>query len=334
MNIFLIPYTWMRHFSVAFVCAGAGLVAWWIVLTISVIHPPWTVAWDGAVYLGALAAFSGGASVLAESSLRRDGVFRRAGRTLLAAFLCGVLAVIGYWIWHGAVGKVLFGDNASELADPTLVSLRYRLPAWAMVGMATAIGPILLRRFSGFFTHLGAGLAAGLAGGATWFVLGFPPFELTWDDLYLAGAGGALVFGGTFGLLAWGVPDNLYAGWVRVVSETRHGRRIPVDGKDGGARERYVGHFPRGLDLFLPAEEGVMELHVSFLVDRNQRYRMRGLTLQPTLVRRFLERIDLRYDARRPAPLETKLSSGDRVVLGPPNNPTVVEFLMLPREER
>jgi hypothetical protein len=32
--------------------------------------------------------------------------------------------------------------------------------------------------------------------------------------------------------------------------------------------------------------------------------------------------------------LETRLSSGDRLLLGPQNDPTVVEFIMLPREER
>ena len=82
------------------------------------------------------------------------------------------------------------------------------------------------------------------------------------------------------------------------------------------------------------AQDGVLELHVSVMVNAKQEYRARGLTLAPTTVRRFLERVDLRYDPKRPAPLETELSSGDRILCGPPDNPSVLEFLMLPKEER
>ncbi len=335
MNIFLIPYTWMRHFSVAFVCAGATLLAWWLVLAVAVLFPVWTIAWDGPIYISALAGAVAGASTLAEASLRRAPLWKRTLQTVGAAAISWALALAGYWSWTALVGPILFDDaEALDLGEPTLVSLKYRVAAFLFAGTVAGVGPLLFRKGQGFFSHLGAGVAAGLLAGASWYTLGYPKSFIGFSDLYLASAGGALVFGGTFGLLAWGIPDNLYAGWIRVVSETRHGRRIPVDGLDGGARERFLGHFPRGLDLFLPAEDGVMELHISVMVTRRQEYRGRGLTLQPTLVRRFLERIDLRYDARRPAPLETKLSSGDRMFLGPPSDPTVVEFIMLPREER
>ena len=336
MNIFLIPYTWMRHLSLALVCSGAALIAWWVVLAFGVIFPFWTVAWDGAVYLTALVVAVAGASTLAEASLRREAVWKRVLRTAGSGAISGLLAMAGYWSWHSVAGPLAFDDAGElDLGEPTLVSLRYRLAAFFICGVLTGIGPLVFRRGAGFFTHMGAGAAAGLVAGATWYVMGYPKSSfIGLSDLYLASAGGALAFGGTFGLLAWGVPDNLYAGWLRIVSESRHGRRIPVDAPDGGVRERFVGHFPRGLDLFLPAEDGVMELHMSVMVTRKQEYRARGLTLKPTLVRRFLERIDLRYDARRPAPLETRLSSGDRLLLGPSNDPTVVEFIMLPREER
>ncbi|MFZ5480779.1 MAG: hypothetical protein ACOZNI_28725 [Myxococcota bacterium] len=335
MNIFLIPYTWMRHVSVALVCAAAGLFAWWLVLAWAVLLPFWTIAWDGCVYLAALCAFVGGASTLCEASLRRESIVKRVLKTAGSGMVSGMLAIAGYWSWHKIGGPVILSDaSAADLAEPTLVSLRYRLAAFALAGTQAGVGPLVFRRFKGFFAHVGAGLVAGLAAGAAWYAWGYSKFIFGFSDLYLASAVGALVFGGVFGLFAWGIPDSLYAGWVRVVSETRHGRRIPVDAPDGSPRERFVGHFPRGLDLFLPADEGVMELHVSLMVNRRQEYRGRGLTLQPTLVRRFLERIDLRYDARRPAPLETKLSSGDRFVLGDPKDPTVLEFVMLPREER
>ncbi|MDP2312163.1 MAG: hypothetical protein Q8P41_04605 [Pseudomonadota bacterium] len=335
MNIFLIPYTWMRHVSVALVCAGATLLAWWLVLAVAVLFPVWTVEWDGAMYITALCVAVAGASTLAEASLRREPLWKRILRTCGSATISGILAMAGYWSWHGMMGPLIFDDVAgADLVEPTLISLRYRVAGFLFAGVYAGVGPLVFRKGAGFFAHMGAGAAAGLMAGATWYVLGYPKSFIGLSDLYLASAGGALAFGSTFGLLAWGIPDSLYAGWMRIVSETRHGRRIPIDAPDGGARERFLGHFPRGLDLFLPAEDGVMELHISVMVTRKQEYRARGLTLKPTLVRRFLERIDLRYDARRPAPLETKLSSGDRLLLGPPNDPTVIEFIMLPREER
>ena len=77
-----------------------------------------------------------------------------------------------------------------------------------------------------------------------------------------------------------------------------------------------------------------MEMHLSVAVDDQHRYFARGLSLAPTTVRRFLERVDLSYDPSRPAPLETRLSSGDRIMLGNGARVAELEFLMLPREER
>ena len=110
--------------------------------------------------------------------------------------------------------------------------------------------------------------------------------------------------------------------------------RIPVDAEDGAPTERFVGHFTRGLDLFLPGEDGVMEMHLSVVVNEKQQYSARGLSLQPTRVKRFLEKINLRYDPRRPAPLATKINSGDRIELGEGQHLAELEFLMLPKEER
>lgn len=335
MNIFLVPYTWHRHLALGWVCAAAGLIAWWAVLGAAVVHPLWTLDWDGPVFLGTVGGAVAGASVLAEQTLHRRALWKRALFPLLAGFLSAGAIVAGYWMWTRGVGPmVLSGDAASDLADPTLVALRYRLPAWLAAGVGTAFGPTVLRRGRGFLAHGAAGAAAGGIGGCVWYLLGYTKSALGYSDLYYASAYGAMALGLAFGLLAWGIPDALYAGWLRVVTDTRHARRIPVDGLDARGRERFIGHFPVGLDLFLPSEEGVAELHVSVMVNARQRYRARGLTLAPTVVRRFLERVDLRYDPKRSAPLETELSSGDRILCGPPENPTIVEFLMLPKEER
>lgn len=329
MNIFLIPYTFYRHVAMGLVCGGAGLLAWWLLMALTTWAYAWSPAWDGAIYLGITASFVAGSSLLAEATLRRSPIWRRVVFPLGGAAVAGFGTAFSQLVTAYLVPAVA----SASWADPTLTSLRVRMLQWVVVGLACAVATIPFRKFKGFFNHIVGGVVAGLAAAAAWYQVGYSQGQFN-SDLYLASAVGCVVFGGTFGVFAWGVPDELYAGWLRVVSETRHGRRIPIDTRGGELRERFVGHFPRGLDLFLPASEGVMELHLSVLALKDGVYKARGLSLQPTLVRRFLERVDLRYDARRPTPLETRLSSGDRIVLGPPGNQTTVEFLMLPREEQ
>ena len=62
-----------------------------------------------------------------------------------------------------------------------------------------------------------------------------------------------------------------------------------------------------------------MELHVSVAVDERRRYKVRGLSVRPTRVIRFLERLRIHYNPSRPAPLETTLASGDRIGMGDGN---------------
>jgi hypothetical protein len=330
VNIFLIPYTPVRHTAVAVVCAAMCLIAWWAVLALAWSGPVWTAAWDGPIFLGALAGAAGGGSVLAEGSLRRWPLWRRVLFAILGWGSAWVFALAFYALWSVLLGPAVL---SAELADPSLVSLRFRLVGWLAAGFGAGVGPMIVRRFKGGLSHLVGGLVAGFVGGLVWYVFGYKPYNLG-TDLFMASALAATSFGFAYGLFTWGVPDELYAGWLRVLTVTRHARRIPINAPDGSPRERFVGHFPRGLDLFLPAEDGVMELHVSVLLNRRGEFRARGLTLQPTAVQRFMERVDLSYDKRRPAPLDTRLASGDRIVMGPPGRTTVVEFLMLPREER
>ena len=87
------------------------------------------------------------------------------------------------------------------------------------------------------------------------------------------------------------------------------------------------------MSLWLPAEEGVREMHLSVAVDDKKAYAARGLSLYPTQVKRSLEKVDIRYDATRPLPMETPLSSGDVLVVGDGQQQTVLEFVMLPRKE-
>ena len=338
VNIFLIPYTALRHLSMALWCGVAGLIAWWLVLTAIVVGgADWPPSWDGPILMCAVSCGVAMASVVGEVNLRRLPMIGRLWRVALAGLLTAVFTLAWYGLWSFVATAVLFSGDAfsADAQDSSLVSLTFRAGAFAMGGFGGGCATAILRKGRGVVSHMAGGLAAGLAAGAVWHLLGSNLASvLSSGDLYLAGAGMGLTWGLVFGLLTWGIPDELYAGWLRVLSPYRYGRRIPVDSLDGRAKERFVGHFPRGLDLYLPLEEGVLELHVSVAMDSRRRYRARGLTLQPTVVRRFLERVDLRYDPARPAPLETELSSGDRIVLGEGETRAELEFIMLPREEQ
>ncbi len=368
MNIYLIPYTFMRHVVMALGLAAAGLLAWWFALLCVIEGVPffyetfgvlWPQTFEGTLYLGVLMMVVAFGSVFLEGSLRR----RAMGWRLFYAALGAGIALFGLWIGRGMYGLLLplfTGDETDKLLeDASLVTLRYRLAAWLMAGFWSGVGLFLARRLhavitrrwtwggrdteppapaptwgewaSMLFAHVGGGVVAGAFAAAAWHVPGHYPALA--GDLYLSAAGAAMTFGGLHGLLCWPIPDDLYAGWIRVLSAERYGLRIPVPHTDGSPAERFVGHFPRGLDLYLPADRGVAELHASFVVDQRHRYAVRGLSVQPTVVKRPLERIDLRYDVRRPAPLETTLRMEDRVLLGEQGE-TVIEFLMLPREER
>ena len=335
VNIFLIPFTSFRHVYPAIVTSAAGLFAWWLVLSWVVVIGPatglsWGPMWDGPAYLGAVSASIAGASILSQGSLSRTGLAKRVSTSLGSAAISGSLAVGLYFLWGAFASSALSADAG----DPTLVSLRYKLPAFVFAGLASGVGPAIFRRGEGLVDHLGAGLVAGMAAAAVWHLCSH--YTLIWHghDLFLASAMGAFTWGASFGLLAWGIPTNLYAGWLRVLSPQRFGRRIPVDAPGEGATERFVGHFPRGLDLWVDAGEGVQEIHLSIAVDKNQRYTARGLSQYPTQVKRFLESVDLRYDPRRPAPLETRLQSGDRITMGDGERSCKLEFVMLPREEK
>ncbi len=362
MNIFLVPYTPMRHLVVGLYCAGAGLLAWWLLLLYtSALGPGWGPASDGAMFLAIVGSAIATASVMAEHSLRRTAVWKRATFAAIALAVSFFLSLFAYWFYNGILGPGIVGpivrlgidslglfragipaDAGGEqvralvdavggdIGDASLVSLRYRLGAFCAVGFATSIGPLAVRKARGVLYHLLAGLLAGLVAAAAWHLSA----TVVSSDLYWAGAAASVAWGLAFGIFAWPLPDELYAGWLRVLSFDRFGRRIPIDAPDGQPKERFVGHFPRGLDVFLPGEAQVMEMHVSVAVDAKHRYFARGLSLASTTVRRFLERVNLNYDPRRPAPLETRLTSGDRIQLGSGDTAAELEFLMLPREER
>jgi len=338
MNIVLIPYTWTRHVAPGLVTGSVALFAWWGWLIYYTVLAPklfsmgllLTLPAQGFMLLCSVSALLAGTSVAMEGALYRHSVLRRAATIVAVAFGTFVASAIAFGVTGGIVGVFMGQEMSAIAADGSLVTLRYRVMQWIMVGLMTGLGPVVARRGAGFLTHAFGGMVSAGIGCATWHYLGFHLFQ----DYYLASALGFFSWGLFYGLLIWAVPRDLYAGWVRVLSAYRYGYRIPIDSLQGGLSERFVGHFPRGLDLFLPVERGVAELHVSALVDGEQNYAVRGLSVWPTLTRRMLERVDLRYDPRSPAPLQTYLHNGDRMVLSDGVNETHLEFLLLPKEER
>ena len=46
MNIFLIPFTPLRHTAVAAACAGFCLIGWWLFLTVCWMGAPWKVFFE------------------------------------------------------------------------------------------------------------------------------------------------------------------------------------------------------------------------------------------------------------------------------------------------
>ena len=136
----------------------------------------------------------------------------------------------------------------------TRPSIGYHVDVFLLLG-SPAGGPWSSE--GGADRHLAGGAASGLAGGVAWHFLNFQDHG---SDLFWAGAALGATWGFVHGLLVWGIPDDLYAGWVRVLTWNRYSRRIPVDALQGGPQERFVGHFTRGLDLFLAPDDGVAEM--------------------------------------------------------------------------
>lgn len=372
MNIILVPYNWTRHVAVSFVVGSAALLVWWIALHVMVLSAPtlyefgllWYRSVEGPLLLSVVAATITGVSLLAEGDLHGRPVIWRVLMPLVAVILAFLLTLVGVVVVEllvPALAGVFVGDDIRRMfADPSTVTLRGRLLEWmvagAMVGFSAALTRTVwwgLARFRerlpaflgfpdeqpalpDFFAHLVGGVAAALLGAALWQLLAhqspFAGFKST--DLYLPTALGLMVWGFSFGLFAWGVPHELYAGWIRVLSGHRYGHRVPIDSLDGGSVERIVGHFPRGLDVYVPADKGVAELHASFVSYPGGEYAVRGLSIASTTLKRPLENIDLSYEPSSPVPLETPLAMEDVLQLGEGEATTQVEFILLPKEER
>jgi len=304
-----------------------GLVAWWALLAFCAVKGPvWSATADLNVLLGIMGLGAGLGALIVQGTLepqskkwwKKGLLFTGPGAFLVTHLGAGLGAIL--------TAKMVPGAQDDFATAPLLSALKYALLSFAFSGLFFGLWMGWWRKASLAFYGT-VGLCCGLASAMAWHLLSGIL------DLYYASAFATIVWCGVFGFLAWGVPTRLYAGWIRVLSGSRFGWRVRVDGDEDGPSEIVAGHYPRGLDLWLPAEEGARELHVSVAVDGSKRYTARGMSLYPTQVKRSMEKVDLRYDPDRPAPLETPLTSGDLVTIGDGQAQAVLEFVMLPRKE-
>lgn len=371
MNIFLVPHNGTRHVVVAFLTGAVPLMIWWFFLNWIVVLGPmlfeqgllWDPAAEGTLLFSFMAAGLAGAHISAECGLRRRALAWKIILPLLSGFIAMLLTVL--LVLATELGTPFVVGLVSEplgvlLADPSTATFRFRVLEWVLAGGSVGLATLLVRGLWSFvgslapyiperlsallelpanpprlsiwmaLEHMFGGVASALIGASVWQLFA----HLIIKDMYLASALGFTTWGFVFGLVSWGVPSDLYAGWIRVLSAHRYGHRIPIDTPDGGVVERAVGHYPRGLDLWIGANHGVAELHASFVRATDGTYTVRGLSQQPIRLKRSLESVDLAYEPSSPVPLETDLRMEDRVILGPKGNQTVFEFIMLPKEER
>ena len=164
MNIFLVPYTWTRHFAVPIVTAGAALFAWWLMMVFSVglSYPLWERGYgalspmlEGALLFGAVAFAVGFTDVLAEGALRRVAIIWQVFFALVSGAVSGMGAIVAYALYYGAVLGMIramlldwydLSEGWEHLVDPAFISLRVRIVPWMLAGLACGMGPLVVRR--------------------------------------------------------------------------------------------------------------------------------------------------------------------------------------------
>ena len=334
MNIFLIPYTWWRHLQFGFWSAIVSLLCWWFFLSyLLLVGPFWSSSWD-SVFIGLALIFScSGANIIGEAGLRRWSGKQIFKKLLMLFGISFLLSMLLFWMWHFVLGLFTEAEEVQHV-----MALKYRLGDFVCAGLATAVSVLAVQKWTGWqnaLNHIGAGIFAGLGAGALRMIPYFftqMSSEFFTNDLYFAGALSFASFGFLFGIAARGIPEELYVGWVRVLTGSRFSQRIPIDALEQKNKERFFGHYPNGLDLYLPPNEGVLELHASIVHSPStDQYILRGLSLEHTKMKRLFEWARVDYDHQSPVPREVELQNGDRIELG---QHTEIEFLILPREEK
>ena len=273
---------------------------------------------------------------MSEATLYRWPFKRRLWKILTVMSVSFGLVLCLNWFFILVLRLIL---QSPDVANPYVVALRLKMCTFVAAGLSTGLSVQMVRGWKGgatFLNYTTSGLNAGVLAALVWSLLHsfLPQSALNaylGYDLFWSGLLSNFLFGAIFGLGSWTIPDELYAGWLRILSSQRFGHRVPIDAGDGAPKERFVGHYPNGLDLFLPFELGVQELHISIHKNQDQEFILRGLSQDNTRLKRLLEWVNIHYDPNRPAAYEASLRSGDQITLG---ESAKLEFLILPREER
>lgn len=328
MNIFLIPFTWARHWQFAFWSGLFGLICWWLYLVwIISFGAWWSSSLDSFVTSSVLIVSTIASQILGEGSLRRWSLKEMGKKFGLGLLYSSGLSIVFLGTWN-LISASIFSDVGNI---HHIVALKVRLGDIISSGLVTAGTLLALQRATDknlYIHYLLAGLFAGLGAGAIWSIFGYYIFQ----NLYWAGAMLCMGFGFFFGLAARSIPDDLYVGWIRIVAGSRFGHRIPIDAKQRLVKERFLGSYPNGLDMYIPPTEQVQELHTSIVHNpHNDTYILRGLSQQHTKMKRFLEWAKLDYNPTSPVPNEVVLQNEDMVEIG---EQISFEFLILPKEER
>lgn len=356
----LIPYTLFRRFVPGLLGGAACLIGWWLSLQLLSLHHLWRKDWrvtplwspetEGAFVLGMIAAFATLAQLLVQGRFERTPLRRR-----IVVAWWGAMWALGGTMLFSAGYHALFSWRTAfpdwpRMPEGTL-AIRWRMWPWVFAGGWTMFSLLWVRLARWFFNliqqrwnfslidppppprespaltitiHLLAGPAAGALAAVVWYTMG------QWlDDLYLPTVAGAWVFGFATMTFGWAIPEDLFQGWIVVRNGARPGWRVPLDAGTPELAERFVGSFPAGLDLHLPASDGVDLLHLSVLAPGPGEWAARGLSQRTVRVVRPFERIDLAFDPSLPAPLETPLRHEDRVRLG---HTTELELVVVPSE--
>ena len=105
--------------------------------------------------------------------------------------------------------RIIVGE---EGANANLLNYQYRVGAFILMGVASGLGAVTVRKWKGMtqlLTHLFGGFTAGLGAAVIW--------GLTWSAFNCLSSTMPALFASTgygflFGVCVWGVPDDLYAG--------------------------------------------------------------------------------------------------------------------------
>lgn len=335
------PVPWARHLWLPAATGAAGALGWWLSLQ-AVLWVGLPAGLEGPAWLALVSCLVVGTALWADAV----AVGRGVRRVFVLVALCVPACALSVSVCAGAgTALAALAARGGALDQVGLVSLRGQILAFLLAGLGAgvwlAVGRLLPRLLARWWPdrsltdptaswvvameHGAAGLVAGAAWGGIWFVAGL--YEGLGGDLFAAAAVGSATFGVLLGALAGNAPDEAWTPWLRVRRGPRMGMRVPLIDEDGRVVERFVGHYPRGMDLFLPFASGASEVHVSVTVDQRGDVVVRGHSIAPTTLARFLEAVDLAYDPASPAPVEAVLSPGDVVRLGS----VELELLYLPR---